>query len=399
MCRSRALGLIVPLFLAPAGAWAAGYRVTSARVGVTVTTWGPDCGPRPQDEHPPTGGAYQLQADGALTPEGGGLRLFDDKACAALTQQRDLTVERTWDTLRCRSPEGAGKVITATLHRVQAGPGLLQVAHDIRYVWTLKGSTCDVTIAGRYELEDPAQRPAPVSAGPDCSEPGEPARLEMVGPVHRAAPDQGRVRFQVRVLDAAGCEAPGDLTWTSTAGRVSPDGVLDLQGTTPSGPIGVSAHVDTLEAKFTVEVAQTEADYQSLTVTDPTLAHGALPSLPPQKGEALVGDAGPIDRDEPTRARLVTALFVALVLVATGAAVWVAARAARRRPSRAEALLDDHAREVLERSAAAKAAKAAQAGKPAQPARSALICPKCGTQYPADAVFCGTDGTRLQGLN
>lgn len=399
------LGLAFALTAAPTGgAHARTWRLTEARTHAEVASWGKDCGPRPTDGGPPTNVDYVEAPDGSLTPGPRAERIFDATICAHLTQQRELRVTRTADGWRCETPPGAAKQVTATVSRSAEDAGL-RVTHRARYAWVLEGSQCDVELTGRYALIDPdALVAAAPSAGLDCSHPGAPARLEPVGSARRVVATDGRVRLAVRMLDAQGCDVAGPATWSTSAGHVSPEGEFDARGVPPGTSVTVTVARDALSAAFTLRVATDAADFAALTVADPQLAEGALPSLPPQRGEAVSGAVqGEDDAAATRRARLLMGAFVSLLGLATVVGLWISMRSLRRKRDRTAEVLDAHAMDVLARSAAARAARgdATTTSPPVVPPPGAAgsICPTCGQQYPAEAGFCGQDGSRLQRLN
>ncbi len=399
------LALALALAAAPAGgAHARTWRLTEARTHAEVASWGKDCGPRPTDGSPPTGVDYVESPDGALTPGPRAERIFDATICAYLTQQRELRVSRTADGWRCETPPGAAKQVTATVSRSAQDAGL-RVTHRARYAWVLEGSQCDVELTGRFTLVDPdAPVAAPPSAALDCSHPGAPVRVDPVGSSRRVVATDGRVRLAVRAIDAQGCEVGGAVAWSTSAGHVGPEGEFDARGVPPGTSVTVTAARDALTAAFTLRVATDAADFAALTVADPQLAEGALPSLPPQRGEAVSGAAEGEDAAAATRrARLLMGAFVSLLGLATLVGLWISLRSLRRKRDRTAEVLDAHAMDVLARSAAARAARSgatttAPPGVP-PPGAAGSICPTCGQQYPAEAGFCGQDGSRLQRLN
>lgn len=399
------VGLALMLVLPPAGgALARTWRLVDARTHAEITSWGKDCGPRPTDTAPPTGFDYPEAADGSLTPGARAPRIFDASICTYLTQQRDLRVTRTDAGWRCETPPGAPKQVTGTVTRAPRDAGL-RISHRVRYAWVLEGSQCDVELTGRYDLDDPnATVAAPADTPPDCSRPGAPNRLELVGSARRVVPADGRIGLAVRALDAQGCEVGGMPTWSATEGHVDAEGRFDARGVAPGASITVTAARDALAARFTLRVATDAADFAALTVADPQLTLGALASLPPQRGEALSGAAQGEDAAAAARrARILMAAFVSLLVLATLVGLWISLRALRRRRDRTAEVLDANALDVLARSAAARAARTA-AGTTAPPGRpppgeAGSICPVCGQQYPPEAEFCGQDGSRLQRLN
>ena len=375
------------------------WRLVEARVTATVASWGSDCGPRPEDENPTTNVTYLEGDDGALTGGPGARRLFDPRACAALTQQPDLRIHRGADTWQCETPPGAGKRAEAKLTRRTLGPGTLRIEHHVHYDWVLKGSHCEVTLAGRYDLEDPeAVPPAPTSdPGPDCTSPGGLASLEAVGSARRVLPLGGRVRLSVRAADARGCALDGLPSWTFTAGRVSPEGEFDARGVAAGESVVVTASRENLSVVFSLRVASDAADFAALTVAEPQLAEGTLPALAPQRGEAISGAAvGDADPNAQFRARLLMGAFVSLLALLTAGGIWIALRPFRKRRNRTDEVLNAQALDVLARSARARAARDTAPGAPDAGER---VCPKCGARYGAGTDFCGQDGARLQGLN
>jgi hypothetical protein len=291
--------------------------------------------------------------------------------------------------MTCASTEGAAKRVEGRATRRDDG-ATLRVDHEVSYAWTLKGTPCAVAVVSRHVLVDTAPPPPPAA----CARPGAPARLVPAGAQRRLLRAGGRTSLSVRALDANGCDVAVHPTWITSAGRMDADGTFEARDMAPGATAVVSARLEALSVEFQVRVAADEADYAALTVAEPTLADGHLPVLPPQRGEALSGAAaeeapGP---GAALRGRLLVGAFVGLLVLAAGLGLFIAVRAARRRRDRSADVLDAHARDVLARSAAARRT-------PSSRATPGRICPACGTTYPADAEFCGTDGARLTRLN
>jgi hypothetical protein len=390
-CRSGLVGALVWLALV-SPALGRTWRLEAGTETPRIASWGPDCGPRPTPGSVAPGGRYTEDADGALRPEGRAPPLFGPGVCRALTQQPDLREVRTGDAITCASAGGAAKRVDARITRRRLESGL-RVDQTAAYSWTLKGTTCEVEVVGRFDLVDDAPPAAPASVDA-CAAPGPMARLVPTGGVRRLVPVGGRVALGVRALDTAGCVLPLRPTWTTSVGAVTDAGAFDARGLAPGAITTVTARIESAIVEFHIRVAADDADYAALTVAEPTLAEGHLPTLPPQHGEALTGAAADDEstRGATLRARVLVGAFVGLLVVAALLGVVIAVRTARRRRDRAAEVLDARAREVLARSAAAR-----QRGT-AQPAPG-RICPICGVTYPSDAEFCGTDGARLTRLN
>lgn len=388
-CRPGLVGLLTGLALASPAA-ARTWRLESGRASPRVEQWGPDCGPAPTHVQVPPGALYEETPDGSLQGEANAPPLFGTGLCRALTHQPDLREDRAGETMSCASPEGAAKRVSVRAAR-RVLPSGLQVDQTTHYAWTLKGTQCAVEVAGRYQLVDPAPPLAPADA---CASPGPLATLRPVGAARRLVPVDGRVALAVRATDASGCALALRPAWGTSGGAVAEDGTFDARGLTPGTAATVTARIGDATVDFVVRIAANDADYAALTVAEPTLAEGRLPVLPPQHGEALTGAAANDEtaQNATLRGRLLVGAFVGFLVMAALLGVGIAVRAARRRPDRAAEVLDENARQVLARSAAARQRSAARE----PPGR---ICPVCGVTYPADAEFCGTDGTRLTRLN
>ena len=385
--------------LPPVGA---ALALDDARVTAAVTTWGPDCGPRPQSTALPRQGQYSVGAGGRVSAQGGA-PVFEPGICRATTQQPEIT-ERSASPTRfaCAMPDGAardiqGAVELRALEPSAEGAARFEVVSDLRYRWSLKGSVCDARLIERRVFSGPASSPAaPVSAPPSstCAQLGPPARLQSAVGLRLAAAPGSRLRLAAHAVDAQGCRTPGQVRFQSSAGAVDPANVLDLRDVPPGTRVAVTATLDAPGASLppltlVVDVANDDADLRRLLAELPPLTSGDGAALAPQTGEALVTLDAPEKADSGTAvlgARLLLVSFLgalALSGVLGVAIVWRTVRARRVGP----VLADEDAR-VLERSLALKRKAAAP-----------LVCPQCGERYPEETVFCGLDGARLERVN
>ena len=213
--------------LPPVGA---ALALDDARVTAAVTTWGPDCGPRPQSTALPRQGQYSVGAGGRVSAQGGA-PVFEPGICRATTQQPEIT-ERSASPTRfaCAMPDGAardiqGAVELRALEPSAEGAARFEVVSDLRYRWSLKGSVCDARLIERRVFSGPAASPtAPASAPPSstCAQLGPPARLQSAVGLRLAAAPGSRLRLAAHAVDAQGCRTPGQVRFQSSAGAVDP---------------------------------------------------------------------------------------------------------------------------------------------------------------------------------
>jgi hypothetical protein len=375
-------------------------RIERAHADAQVTVWGEDCGPRPGPGALPRGGVHHLDATGRVVEASGDV-LFGPGLCRRLTQQPEI-VERAASSTRfvCTMPPGSARDIQGTIEVQPDAPGAsnaaaLEVVSDLRYRWSLKGSTCDVRLVERRRLvaEAPAAPAEPPSAA-SCATVGEPVRLEVVGSPRLATRSGGRVRLEARLLDARGCRVERGLSFVTTHGRIDATGGLELLTTPPGTRVRAQATLAGLAAvtaEWTIEVARDTADLERLLAALPTPSDTPGLAVRPQSGESTVSlDTSTSNPGAPTGsvlgARVLLVSFLAALALSATLGVLIVLRTLRTR--RAAEVLNPEAERVLERSLATKRVQA-----------DARLCPRCGRRYPDDAEFCGDDGAPLQRVN
>lgn len=432
------------------------FTLAAGGTQVDVSSWGPDCGPRPTDQRDAGGAAYDLTAAGALTAPRGAPPLFAPGVCRAATGLPDLAEQRAGDIYRCRARAGAARQVEGRVSLKAPDPNTIEVRHQFTYDWRLKGSHCAVKVQGRWRLTRSTPLTAPDAAAPPtrCAAPGPPAALDAKGSRRRAVKTGGRIALAVRAQDAAGCPVAQTPTFEASEGAISDAGVLDVRGVEAGRTITVTARLADQAVEFQVRVVG-DADYSALAAETPALVEGELAPLPPQAGAGVgAGSAAPTDEGDLTT-RVLLALFIGFAIVAVGLGLWVTLRTVRARRA---TLFDDDAMARLDAASRGPAgadpvpaeddALTAQAtaplgsggssgpprwcptcersfgdetrfcpfdgttleevtGGPLDAAAPAVatgrarerVCPECGRHYPEDVLFCGVDGARLVLLN
>jgi len=375
-------------------------RIERAHVDAEVTVWGADCGPRPESAALPRDGVHTLDGNGRVVSASGEV-LFGPGLCRRLTQQPEI-VERaaSGSRLLCTMPAGSARDIQGRVEVQPVAPDAsnapaLEVVSDLRYRWSLKGSTCDVRLVERRRLvADAPAAPAEPPSALYCATPGEPVRLERVGSPRLAVRSGGRVRLEARLVDARGCRVERPLTFSASHGRVDETGELELQTTPPGTRVRAQATlpgVPTVTAEWTIEVARDTADLERLLAALPTASDEPGLAVRPQSGESTVSvDASTSTEGAPggsvLGARLLLVSFLVALALSAALGVFIVLRTLRAR--RAAEVFDSEAERVLERSLASKRLPA-----------GGRLCPRCGRRYPDDAEFCGDDGAPLQRVN
>ncbi len=424
------------------------YTLTGGRVTVDVASWGPDCGPQPQNERDPAGARYTLNAQGELAHGGRTRALFEAGICARATGLPGMRGALSGDRAICRNLETSKQVNGYA--RLDAGdPNQLVVTHRFEYAWTLKGSQCRLTSSGRWQLA----RVAPLDR---CRTPGPVAQLTRVGAAKQRLWAGRGLRFAARATDAEGCPVTVKPTWRATVGRIDAEGVL-YTSAADAGTGEVEAQVGAAKVRWTVTVraprrrAPTAAPAEASATIEELLPEwtAGLPDpdadggIAPQDGLALTASvAPPASPGGPSG--WVIALFAALGVLALALGAWItwtARRLDRRRPastalnaafshrprasvppaagaptdadpapraaSPAPSMAAPH---VPSPTASAPAPSEAQpafvastppASAPTTPASAATtparhrVCPTCQTRWPDTVSHCGHDGAPL----
>lgn len=282
------------------------------RVG--ISSWGPDCGPKPRSARSRRGARYTAVAE-SLVPVGAAPPLFGPGICRAATGLRQLLEGRTSGGFDCRSRDDSPKHVTGRIDRSATGD-TITIRHRFTYDWALKGSVCSVLVQGTWRLRgETPPPPAAVETTPTpkgrCDAPGPPSRLVIHAEQIRLAPGEA-VQLRARATDAAGCAVRGRPTWSTTAGRIDARGRL----TAPlDGTVEVSAKLGAARATKTFRVALPEAN---LAAAPPSLA--APPSTHAAERSAAEV-SGEIEKRGEDPLPWLRIGFVVLVLV-TGVSVY-----------------------------------------------------------------------------
>ena len=414
------------------------WREGPMHIQVAITSWGGDCGPRPQSTTVPGGGTFRISQDG-------------DQLTFHLRQQR--TTRSCWSENRavrrvssshqggtwrivCRTPPEDPRSETGTYTIQAIGNDQLSFRDVSAYDWRLNDSRCVATITTTQSFTrisgGPSSTPEPAreEPRPSCT-PGAPARI-VLRPASAELVPGAEQCFTTRVVDAEGCTV---RTPRVTLALASGGGRLDGRCYTAPDTFGEATIVAragslTSEARVTVRSVDLSDLIARRTET------GSVGSGPPVDDDATAETAARVtarEADEgldPTLPAI--ALALALLLLAGGAV----ALGRRRRPSpRTIAGLRGVEVPEPEPSTVAPSLPEPAPAAPADPGPledmicptcrrgyspgterctrdgTALVpyrefasakgrekvCPTCGERYPETVRFCGKDGTTLEG--
>lgn len=439
------------------------YRQGPLREEYTVQQWLPGCGPTPTSQSTGGGELVQIKAEGDELAFVGGGRVFRTNGCydqmpnlARETHSRDPS-GKSWQT-RCATPANDPRKAILNTRVDVVSDGRVQMSETGRYEIVLESGRCmaDIKRTRGYDLikDEPAgtatatAAPPPPTAKPDpkpkaCTDPGEPARLE-VRPSKKLLRNGESFEFRPLVLDAKGCATNTTTTWKLAPGAenkgVSVDGkgkVTVAEGAA-EGIVELIATAAGKDTRVTVEVT-TAAHYDDLLVRGGLNASGetdtaAVVSIGTQAVGA--GEGRVEDRSKTRRwifigvigAVLVVLLVLALVFRGRAKQATAIEREQEERHEervrealeRKQRLAEEHAAQLRaheesiaaanavkaanEAKRAAKAAKlaaaAANAPPPSVQARGSApveerICPSCSREFVDVTTFCPHDGTKL----
>lgn len=393
--------LVAAVFLAASVLWAGAARADGPYEGtwregpmtinVTVTSWGADCGPRPQSTTAPGGGTFQISQSG-------------DHLTFHLRQQR--TTQGCWSENRavrrvsssyqsgtwrivCRTPADDSRGETGRYTIQAVGTDRLSFTDVSEYDWRLNESSCQARMQASQSFTrvgtgggggNATATPTPEPERPRCT-PGAPARISL-RPARAEVQPGGEQCFSASVVDAAGCPVRGrrpTLRVASGGGSVrglcytAPDDAATARVVASSGDL-------TAEAQVTV---------RTMDLSDLIARRSENQTLPgDEAGDASSETASRVSARETSDGPdlLWPAVLVggALLLVIFG--VIVLRGRGRPRP------VGDLPRRRSERPAAAESGSAP--GE-APPPTEDMICPACRTGYPPGAERCAKDDTAL----
>lgn len=415
------------------------WRQGPLREDFTVQQWLAGCGPAPASGASGGGETVEVRAEGDELAFLGGGRVFRTNQC--YDQLPNLTRDahsraasgRSWST-RCVTPAtDPRKALLQT--RVDAvSDNQIEMKETGRYEVILAEGRClaDISRSRSYTRIDAA--PAATSAAPpppakttaappdppprpdppsQCTNPGEPARLE-VRPSRKLLRTGESFTFRAQVVDAAGCATRTPVTWAlakpeeqaklaiDTFGKVSaPDGA-------PEGEIELVASAAGKNARVIVEVTS-PARYDELLARSGLNSKGENDNASVTMiGTASIGGGEGRAEDSARTRRIVFVSVIGASLLALGVVFVLVRRRARLARALESEVAERHAERVADFEArkrakqekfaaemqAYEAAKAKASAAP-PPNAGVVVCPACRREQPAGSTFCPHDGSRM----
>ncbi|MDX2055416.1 MAG: hypothetical protein SFV15_23645 [Polyangiaceae bacterium] len=364
----------------------------------TMQAWGAACGPQPQGSSQ-AGGLVQVEEQGAELSITGIGRSFSTRQCweqfPGLAPATHSAGDRSWKTVCRTSPTDPRQAKVTT--SIQATDSTLTLNETGEYRFSINSQICTANVrrTRSYRLLEPKFKPeaapipdpvtepsAPVPVEKRCTEVGAPARLE-VRPERKLIRAGEHFRFSARVLDKNGCAVNVPIRWElgkAEGVHQGPPGTVHVDANAREQEVPLLVRAEQKSIQVFIEVASAEryeallqqgtfnAQGESQKTAEATIPQGAIGAESSTSQEA---------NDKKTRfAVIVGALALGLLALAA-------------------ALL------FLRKKGAPAPAPAPGPPRPQslRPQITRKICPLCGTQYPAEAVFCGTDGASLVPLN
>lgn len=390
---AQRVGLLLASLLAVCGtaraqpSYAGTYRSSARDVKVEVTTWGEDCGTRPQSHTDPK------QQQVVVKTQGAHLTLaFPDRAIktdACWSENPTLRVANAtaagdrWRT-ECRTPTQEAKRESGVYTITASSANSLELVEESNYNWQLNESRCvaKVRITQRLTREGaPVEAEKPATTG--CT-PGPIARLKLRPVEARITPGE-RVCFTVRGTDAAGCVAnPSDseLSW-------SLEKPGSAKATLSSACFKAAASAAEGEGRFQVVVssggqrASAVVIVAPLDLSDITARRGSSGEVDTEEEEhAADGTVSGIEAAVKASPLGVKIALGALLLAVVAAVTVVVLR--RARPDLGQR--DSSILTPMPRAPTQKKAREVPSGPQ-------LICPTCRQGYPPGTERCPKDGT------
>lgn len=401
--------------------FAGAYRASPQKIEAVVSTWGEDCGPKPQS---------------AVLNETSSVTVSDVGSHLSLRFP-----DRTLRTDTCWSPNPAVKLASSTVvnkryqadcktaagdakreqgrYVVTASPGRLELVEESQYDWQLKASHCVAKVRVTQTLTS-GDKPPPDASVPDAApavvapppepdpepvdktcKPGAPARLRLRPAESRIAPGD-RVCFTAKVVDGAGCvvgSAP-----SATFHLSKPQGA---EGSLSGSCFKAAANAALAEGQFKISASSVglRAD-ATITVSAPDLSDITARRGPSAsqsvgaggvEGETVL-ESGVRAVASGSHGLLWLGLSVAGLAAMLSVIAIVALRLVKRRALAAPRVAPEPvsfrpAPRAPEPAAPPAAVVPAAPAKPASTAQR--ICPRCRRGYAPGTDRCTTDGTEL----
>lgn len=391
--------------------FAGGYRAGPSQTVVQVSTWGEDCGPRPQSATDSSRPTVQVKAQGTHLALAFPDRTLTTNGCwspnVTVRVVSSTATASKWKS-ECRTPEGEAKREHG-VYTVTAGPGgTLDLLEESAYDWQLKSSHCVakvrvtqrlVRIGSTAEEDEREEREEKEQSESTRCTPGPLTRLKLRPREAKLAPGE-RICFAVRGFDAGNCRAvldPSAVKWTLTkpgaALATLSNGCFRAATTAAEaeGRFGVSVSQGGLHAEAFVTVASTD-------LSDITARRGSSTSEPGEESieDGIASALGIEAAVKGSSAGTKIAVIVALLSVLGGVA-WVVARKIRKRPSSADdeddaSGADEGRYDSREIDMTASQPRVVAPAAPAAPAEP-HICPTCRRGFAASVARCPNDGS------
>jgi hypothetical protein len=388
------------------------YRAGPQQTSVVITTWGEDCGPRPQNATDDPKASVTVKVVGQqlslVFPD----RTLRSNGCwspnPAVRVASATATETRWRT-ECQTPSSDAKrergVYTLTLSEA----GVLDLLEESNYDWQLNNSRCvaKVRVTQRVARNAAAltSSPPPAAAAPAATgcTPGPLARLRVRPSELRIGPGE-RTCLSVRGLDAAGCALPSldGVKWELSApagARASLSGACFKAAPSAAeaeGTFRIVASRGSLRDEASITVATT--DLSDITARRGGVEDAALDAEDADDRAASFGIEAAVKRSSP----LVKGVLVALLLASIGALTWFVRLSSRKHTAalgtgeraRDSATAMADRRDSGERPAArgSEPASAATPSSPVSGAGEQLICPVCRHGYAGGTTRCPRDG-------
>ncbi|MET0284919.1 MAG: zinc ribbon domain-containing protein [Polyangiales bacterium] len=396
--------------------WAGKYNAGASSIKAVVTTWGEDCGPRPESSTD----SAKPKVD--VTVRGSQLTLkFPDrtiKTDGCWSPNPAVKVSKTsggeggpWRS-ECKTGSGDSKqergVYTLSASVVDQH-AQLELVEESSYDWQLKQSRCvaKVRITQRMSrggvIAEPAPPPAPPVIAEPAPTPGGPcvpgplARLRLRPSDARIAPGEKQC-FTVRGLDAAGCGVQVDasaLSWDLK----KPTGA---SGTLSGACFKAAARAAEAEGRFEITVAsagirdKVALDVASTDLSDIIARRSSGGDLDVSEDSEGLGSVLGIEAAVKGSSLVVKLAISALLLGLIGAllALLLRARAKpRKKPKRIYIDEDEEEEDGHAPRHSAINSLAPRDDASLQGSGDQMICPTCRRGVPLGVARCPNDGT------
>lgn len=360
------------------------WREGPTTIQVSITSWGTDCGPRPQSTTSPGGGTFRItQAGDHLT-----FHLRQERTTRGCWSE-NRAVRRvssshqagTWRIV-CRTPADDSRGETGRYTIQAVGTDRLSFTDVSEYDWRLNESSCQARMQATQSFTrvggaaEPTASPTPATPRPRCT-PGAPARI-LLRPARAEVQPGGEQCFSAAVVDAAGCPVRGRPTLrlaSGSAGSVrglcysAPDDAATARVVASSGALTAEAQI-TVRTMDLSDLIARRSENQTLPGDDP----GDASSDTAARVSARGAEEGP------------ELLWPAIAVAAALGLLLLGALVLR---SRARPRVD-----LPVRKSERPPADVSVPSTPPLPTED-MICPKCRTGYPPGAERCAKDDTAL----